>query len=86
MSIIERVAEPLGPIEQGPIERSNSKSSASSGELDPIERAVRERTEHSQFPEAREDAAREAGRPHWHEDGGIIVVERAADGLNRHIP
>jgi exopolysaccharide/PEP-CTERM locus tyrosine autokinase len=57
MSIIERVAELLGPIE-----RPNSKSSAP-GEnggtpgLDPIERAVSESTERSGFPEASELAA-----------------------------
>ncbi len=51
MRTIERVAELLGPIE-GPI----SKSSAP-GELDLIERAVRESTERSGFPEARELAA-----------------------------
>jgi exopolysaccharide/PEP-CTERM locus tyrosine autokinase len=57
MSIIERVAELLGPIE-----RPNSKSSApgekgGTPELDPIERAVRERTERSGFPESRELSA-----------------------------
>ena len=54
MSIIERVAELLGPIE-----RSNSKSSAPGEkggipELDAIERAISESTERSRFPEARE--------------------------------
>ena len=54
MSIIERVAELLGPIE-----RPNSKSSAPGekggiSELDAIERAVSESTERSGFPEARE--------------------------------
>jgi protein-tyrosine kinase len=48
MRTIERVAELLGPIEG-----SISKSSAP-GELDLIERAVRESTERSGFPEARE--------------------------------
>ncbi len=51
MSIIERVAALLGPIE-----RPNSKSSAP-GELDPIERSVSERTERSRSPEASEFAA-----------------------------
>jgi protein-tyrosine kinase len=46
MSIIERVAELLSPIEQAPTEQSNSKSSGRS-ELDPIERAVSEITERS---------------------------------------
>ena len=53
MSIIERVAELLGPIE-----RPNSKSSVPEEkggipDLDPIERAVSEITERSGFPEAR---------------------------------
>jgi exopolysaccharide/PEP-CTERM locus tyrosine autokinase len=57
MSIIERVAELLGPSE-----RPNSKSSATGAkgdipELDPIERAVSESIERSGFPEARELAA-----------------------------
>jgi protein-tyrosine kinase len=52
VSIIERAAKLLGPIE-----RPNLKSSAP-GELDPIERAVSESTERSGFPEARERAAR----------------------------
>ncbi len=51
MSIVERVAELLGPIE-----RSNSKSSAP-GELGPIERAVSEIPERSGFRGARELAA-----------------------------
>jgi len=54
MSIIERVAELLGPIA-----RPNPKSSAPGEEggipeLDAIERAVSESTERSGFPEARE--------------------------------
>ncbi len=51
MSIIERAAELLGPIE-----RANSKSSAP-GAPGPIERAVSESAERSGFPEARELAA-----------------------------
>jgi receptor protein-tyrosine kinase len=58
MSIIERVAELLGPIEQGPTEKgsteqSNSKSPDRS-ELDPIERAVSESTVHSAVVEPSE--------------------------------
>lgn len=51
MSIIERVAELLGPIE-----RPNPKSSAP-GELDPIERAISESSGRSGFREARKLAA-----------------------------
>lgn len=64
MSIIERVAELLGPIEP-----PNSKSSAP-GELDPIERAVSERTERSGFPEARDHAAQPEAK-------GLAVESRA---------
>ena len=57
MNIIERVAELLGPIEQSPIEQSNSKSSTSN-ELSPIERAVSEGEERSGRVEPREFVAR----------------------------
>ena len=62
MSIIERVAELLGPIE-----RPNSKSSAPGQkggipELDAIERAVNESTERSEFPEVRELTAQPEAR------------------------
>ena len=52
MSIIERVAELLGPIQ-----RPNSEFPAP-GELDPIARAVSESDERFGFPEAREFAAK----------------------------
>jgi protein-tyrosine kinase len=53
MSIIERVAELLGSVEQGPTEESNSKSPGR-GELDAIERAVSESTERSAILETSE--------------------------------
>ena len=53
MSIIERMAELLGPIEQGSIEQPNLKPSAP-GELDPIERAVAESTVRTELVEPSE--------------------------------
>jgi exopolysaccharide/PEP-CTERM locus tyrosine autokinase len=74
MSIIERVAELLGPIE-----RPNSKSSAPGEkggipELDAIERAVSESAERSGFPEARELSA---------QPGATTRPARPASGTTR---
>ena len=55
MSIIERVAELLGPIERPKLKVF--RSGRASSDLDAIERAVSESTERPGFPEARELAA-----------------------------
>jgi protein-tyrosine kinase len=54
MSIIERMAELLGPVERPTSKPSAQSEKRDSSELDPIERAVMEGAGRSGFPEAKE--------------------------------
>jgi protein-tyrosine kinase len=63
MSIIERMAELLGPVERPASKSSARGEKRDTSELDPIERAVLESTGRPEFPEAKEPTAPPGARP-----------------------
>jgi protein-tyrosine kinase len=63
MSIIERMAELLGPVEKPNSRPSASGEKSNTSDLDPIERAVIESAKRPGFPEAREPTAPLRAKP-----------------------
>lgn len=76
MSIIERMAELLGPVEKPNSRPSASGEKSNTSDLDPIERAVMESAKRPGFPEAREPTA-----PPWAKPGQAPSSSKTARKL-----